>query len=106
MRSRVAIITGATRGIGRAAAIELARKGITVVVNGRTREVGEQVVREISDAGGTAHFHAGDASSEYTKDDVAFLLKLMKQNNPVPGIVGHRYCIDGFQIASHSTMRR
>lgn len=60
---RVAVITGAGRGLGRAYALLLAAKGARVVVNdpgstisGDSGDVGvaEAVVREITDAGGTA----------------------------------------------------
>jgi 3-oxoacyl-[acyl-carrier protein] reductase len=52
---RVAIITGATRGIGAATAAELARRGFRVVVNYRSSaEQAEQVVEAVTDAGGEA----------------------------------------------------
>ena len=41
MTARVALVTGATRGIGRVTAIELARRGFSVVVTGRTMKEGE-----------------------------------------------------------------
>jgi NAD(P)-dependent dehydrogenase (short-subunit alcohol dehydrogenase family) len=41
IEGRVAIVTGATRGIGRATAIALARHGYDVAVTGRTRNEGE-----------------------------------------------------------------
>lgn len=62
----VALVTGATRGIGRAAAIELGRQGFAVVVTGRTLRDGEadagahipgsveSVVKEVEAAGGLA----------------------------------------------------
>ncbi len=50
-----AIVTGSSRGIGRAIAIELAQSGFSIVVNYlRNRERGEQVVEAIERAGGTA----------------------------------------------------
>src|SRR5437763_7227710 len=56
------VITGATRGIGRAAAIELAKRGAEVVVVGRERERVEAVAAEAQDAGGDApvHTHVAD----------------------------------------------
>lgn len=56
------VITGATRGIGRAATIELARQGAELVVVGRERERVDAVVREAQAAGGGApvHDHVAD----------------------------------------------
>src|SRR5438477_8704423 len=46
---RVAIITGAARGLGRAAAERLHERGASVVVNVRDRERGESLAREIGE---------------------------------------------------------
>lgn len=43
MRGRICLVTGATSGIGRATAVELARRGATVVILARDLERGEQV---------------------------------------------------------------
>jgi len=52
--SRIALITGANRGIGRAAALQLARDGIDSILTYRThREEADEVVREISAMGRT-----------------------------------------------------
>lgn len=52
---KVALVTGASRGIGRAIALELARRQARVVVNYHSRaEAAESVVAEIQAAGGTA----------------------------------------------------
>ncbi|HEY3946037.1 MAG TPA: SDR family oxidoreductase [Solirubrobacteraceae bacterium] len=55
-----ALVTGATSGIGRAAALQLARNGAEVVVHGRNAERGAETVREIEAAGGNASFVAAD----------------------------------------------
>jgi NAD(P)-dependent dehydrogenase (short-subunit alcohol dehydrogenase family) len=55
-----ALVTGATLGIGRAAALQLARDGAEVVVHGRDALRGGETVDEITAAGGTASFVAAD----------------------------------------------
>jgi 3-oxoacyl-[acyl-carrier protein] reductase len=54
LSGKVAIVTGSGRGLGRAYAIELARCGASVVVNDVDAQVADDVVRDITDNGGTA----------------------------------------------------
>src|SRR4051794_28940749 len=51
---RVAIVTGAGRGIGRATAVRLASDGATVVVNDVDREPAHETVELVREAGGIA----------------------------------------------------
>ena len=55
-----ALVTGATSGIGRAAALSLAQRGAHVLVNGRDAVRGDAVVAAIRSAGGKADFAAAD----------------------------------------------
>ncbi|MCU1659302.1 MAG: family NAD(P)-dependent oxidoreductase, partial [Pseudonocardiales bacterium] len=62
LSGQTALVTGATSGIGRAAALKLAEQGATVLVHGRDAGRGAQVVDEIRQAGGDARFVAADLS--------------------------------------------
>jgi NAD(P)-dependent dehydrogenase (short-subunit alcohol dehydrogenase family) len=67
LEDKVALVTGSTRGIGRAIAVRFAREGAKVVVTGRTEDAGRDVEREIRDAGGEAIYVRTDMAQE---DDV------------------------------------
>ena len=54
LADKVAIVTGASRGIGRAIAIHLARNGAKVVVAARDTKKLNEVVAEIEESGGEA----------------------------------------------------
>jgi len=73
MDDKVAIVTGAGRGIGRGEAIELAREGAAVVVNELDADAGQAVVDEIRAAGGHASLNGDDCS------DFAGAERLIKQ---------------------------
>jgi NAD(P)-dependent dehydrogenase (short-subunit alcohol dehydrogenase family) len=67
---KAALVTGATSGIGRQVAVEMARAGAAVVAVGRDRERLAGVVDEISGAGGTVHGIARDLVEESAAADV------------------------------------
>jgi NAD(P)-dependent dehydrogenase (short-subunit alcohol dehydrogenase family) len=66
-----ALVTGATSGIGRAAAHELARHGAEVIVHGRDVARGGAVVDAITADGGKARFVAADLGDPQQLGDLA-----------------------------------
>lgn len=64
MGSKVAVLTGATTGIGKATAQILASRGVSVVISGRRKEIGEKAVEEIRATGGEASFISADVDKE------------------------------------------
>lgn len=67
LQGQVAIVTGASSGIGAGCANELAKAGATVIVNypvASTKEMAEQVVAEIAKNGGSAIAYQCDVSKE------------------------------------------
>jgi acetoacetyl-CoA reductase len=64
LQGRIALVTGASQGIGRAVALELARAGATVAVAARNEAKLAEVVAEIEAASGQAAAFALDVASE------------------------------------------
>jgi NAD(P)-dependent dehydrogenase (short-subunit alcohol dehydrogenase family) len=60
LEGRTALVTGATSGIGREIAAQLAREGASVILSGRDAERGAAAVAEIEADGGEARFIAAD----------------------------------------------
>ncbi len=65
---KVAIVTGATSGMGRGIAELFAAEGAAVVVSGRSQQRGDEVVEGIAAAGGRACFVAGDVGLPETNE--------------------------------------
>ncbi|MEM8551136.1 MAG: SDR family oxidoreductase [Pseudomonadota bacterium] len=62
LRGRAALVTGASRGIGEAAARELAKEGVSVLLAARSTQDIERIAAEITAAGGSAEAIACDVS--------------------------------------------
>lgn len=63
LKDKVAVVTGASRGIGRSLALIMAAQGAKLVLSARNGEALAQLVAEIQAAGGSAVAVAGDVSS-------------------------------------------
>ncbi len=83
LEGSTALVTGATSGIGRAVAVQLARLGAKVVVHGRSAERGAKVVQEIQNDGGKARFVAADLADP---DDVR---RLAAEAGPVDILINN-----------------
>ena len=71
LREQVAVVTGASRGIGRAIAQEFAKLGATVVVNyASSSKAAEELVSDITAAGGNAIALQADVSKEEEVDNL------------------------------------
>src|SRR5260370_16437155 len=71
LAGRIALVTGASQGIGRACALELVGDGASVAVAARNLDKLAEVASEIAAAGGTAHPFALDVASEESIKDCA-----------------------------------
>ncbi|WP_298724859.1 SDR family NAD(P)-dependent oxidoreductase [uncultured Ferrovibrio sp.] len=109
-RKKIALVTGATDGVGRYVASRLAAAGYHVLVHGRDQGRGESLMREISEAGGTAQFYPADLSSLQQVRDLAQAVLLTQDwldlliNNAgigttnAEGSDGREESVDGFEL--------
>jgi NAD(P)-dependent dehydrogenase (short-subunit alcohol dehydrogenase family) len=81
---RVAVVTGASKGLGKQMAESLAEAGATVALVARNGELLEGVRREITGRGGKAYAFAGDISLEA---DVAAVANAVRRQAGVPDIL-------------------
>ncbi len=78
LRGKTALVTGSTDGLGREVATRLGALGATVIVHGRNRERGAEVVEAIKAAGGEAVFYRADLGS---LDEVKSLAATIRENH-------------------------
>jgi 3-oxoacyl-[acyl-carrier protein] reductase len=64
LEGKVAIVTGASKGIGRATALALAKEGVNVAISARNRNLLEEVAAEIGKFGCKSIFFVGDMGVE------------------------------------------
>lgn len=87
LNDRVAIITGATKGIGVACAQEFAKEGAKVVACGRTADLGQAVVADICAQGGDAIFVQCDVSKKAEVD--ALVAKALERYGTIDIVVNN-----------------
>ncbi|MFC2113290.1 SDR family oxidoreductase [Bacteroidota bacterium] len=97
MKGKTVLVTGATSGIGKAAAIELARKGARVVFTYRNREKGDLTMAEIRKVTGSEKVHmleldlaSLDSVHKMTKNFLADFDQLDVLINNAGGYFGYR----------------
>jgi NAD(P)-dependent dehydrogenase (short-subunit alcohol dehydrogenase family) len=86
LRGRVALITGAAQGIGKAIAVAFAQNGATVAVND-IRPAGAESVRELTRGGGKAKFYRADVSDVNAVNRM--VAKLEKELGPIDILVNN-----------------
>ncbi|MCL4158689.1 UNVERIFIED_CONTAM: hypothetical protein GTU68_054520, partial [Idotea baltica] len=64
LKGKIAIVTGASRGIGLAIAKCIGAHGATVIINGLNPEKGAQLEQELTNSGISAEFRAFDVTDE------------------------------------------
>ena len=75
LKNKVALITGATSGIGEATAKRFAIAGATVICTGRSKERGERIVNDILTNNGKALFFEMDLDDDQSIEKIADLVK-------------------------------
>jgi NAD(P)-dependent dehydrogenase (short-subunit alcohol dehydrogenase family) len=110
---KVVMITGATSGIGRAAAIAFAREGAKVAFCGRRKALGHEVEQLIGNMGGTARYYCADVRVEtdvqhfvdftvaqFGRLDVAFNNAGITLEKPL-----HEYTANEWDDVQHTNLR-
>jgi 3-oxoacyl-[acyl-carrier protein] reductase len=106
LAGKTAVVTGSTRGIGRAIALRFAREGANVVVNGVSQERGEAVLAELAAEGAQAQFCPGDVSSpEFAKEMADFAMWKFGALDIFVSNAGH-VAFEPFLSMSSGTWRR
>lgn len=86
LEGKVALITGAGRGVGRGIALELARRGAAVAINDINAERAAEAVQAVTDEGGRAVAAVGDITKE---ESVAELVAKANELGPVDILVNN-----------------
>ena len=91
LNNKIAIVTGAGRGIGRAVALRFAEEGAKVIVDDVNDALGTETVAAITDAGGDAMFVNADVSNA-TDAEKLIATAVDTYGNPVDILVNNAIC--------------
>ncbi len=103
MKDKTVVITGATSGLGRATALQLAQKGVFVVIIARSNTKANEVINEIKKDGGHEQFIISDLSSmKDTKEAAESITKVVDRldvliNNAGAYFLKYRETSEGFE---------
>ena len=103
MKDRTVVITGATSGLGRATALQLAQKGAFVVIIARSNTKANGVIKEIEKQEGKGQFIISDPSSmKDTKEAAESVTKIVGRldiliNNAGAFFPTYRETAEGFE---------
>jgi NAD(P)-dependent dehydrogenase (short-subunit alcohol dehydrogenase family) len=84
VNGKTVLITGASSGIGRAAALKIARAGGIPLLVARSEDKLEETKREIEDAGGTAYAYSADLSD---MDSIENLIERVRSDHPAVDVL-------------------
>ncbi|MGH2875630.1 MAG: SDR family NAD(P)-dependent oxidoreductase [Solirubrobacteraceae bacterium] len=87
VKGRVVLVTGASSGIGAAAAVKLGRAGATTLLVARTKKKLQEVAGEVHEAGGTAFVHPCDLSDADDVDRMAS--EVLKRHDHVDVLINN-----------------
>jgi len=88
LEGQTALVTGASRGIGKAIAIDLAKEGAEVIVNySSSLENANKVVSEINSFGGRAYPLQADISNENSVNEL--IKKVLEKNNKIDILINN-----------------
>ena len=108
MRSKAAIITGASKGIGRATALEFAKSGLEIFATARNKPELENLKEDIQKLGGVCSYRVADLTVEVEVDH--FVKQIIKKYGKISVLVhsagiAHVGSVSKFPISSwHDTM--
>jgi NAD(P)-dependent dehydrogenase (short-subunit alcohol dehydrogenase family) len=101
--AKTALVTGASRGIGRAIALALAEEGFAVACFARDREKLEETAAIIKAAGGLASVHTGDVSSDQDLEDL--VREVTEQHGSLDVLVNNAGITEGAPASKISPAR-